>query len=336
VARSVSHDSMGIEPLPLSSTAGRTHNAGMPITRVPFDGFQLALTHEPASAPIDGRRRAVLYIHGATFPCSLAIFWRFGSHSWSDRLTSAGFDVFGLDFLGYGDSDRYPEMNAPADGPRCRGRAGEAADQIAAAVDHIRKRLDVDRVHLVAHSWGTMAAGLHAIRRPLTVDRLVLFAPITARGELAARPVRPPAWQLVSAQDQWNRFSGYVPEGEPLLFPRESFEPWAAAYLGSDRGAGTREPRAVKVPGGPVADIVDAQAGVLPYEPARVECPTLIVRGDWDPWPTDRDAQWLFDELRRAPVKRDVKLSRGTHIMHLETGRAALFHEIGAFLAEHS
>jgi pimeloyl-ACP methyl ester carboxylesterase len=75
-----------------------------------------------------------------------------------------------------------------------------------------------------------------------------------------------------------------------------------------------------------------AQAGRLPYDPARVESPTLIVRGEWDHWPTDADARWLFTALKRAPLKRDVKISRGTHLMHLETSRFALYREVESFL----
>lgn len=36
--------------------------------------------------------------------------------------------------------------------------------------------------------------------------------------------------------------------------------------------------------------------------------------------------------LRRSPIKRDVKISRGTHVMHLETSRLALFEEVRTFL----
>ena len=34
---------------------------------------------------------------------------------------------------------------------------------------------------------------------------------------------------------------------------------------------------------------------------------------------TDADGAWLFDALKNSPIKRDVKISRGTHLMHLET-----------------
>ena len=88
----------------------------------------------------------------------------------------------------------------------------------------------------------------------------------------------------------------------------------------------------MKVPYGPVADADAAERGALPYDPAEVRSPTLIVRGEWDHWPTDADAQWLFRALVHVPIKRDVKISRGTHVMHLETSRMALFREVENFL----
>lgn len=302
-------------------------------TRIPTPHGHVAITHQRAATAGGAARPPVLYVHGATFPAPLAFFWRFDGISWADAVTRAGHDAFGLDFVGYGGSDRYPEMGGPREGARCRGRADEAADQIAAAVEHVRERTGASRVHLVAHSWGTMPASLYATRQPETIERLVLFAPITARFERAAAAVATPAWHLVSAADQWNRFSGYLPAGEEPVLPREWFDPWGAAYMATDERSHLNSPHAVKVPAGPIADIEAALAGALPYDPARVRVPTLIVHGEWDNWPTDTDAQWLFDALVNAPLKRHVKIPRGTHVMHLETSRLALFGAVQDFLA---
>jgi hypothetical protein len=42
--------------------------------------------------------------------------------------------------------------------------------------------------------------------------------------------------------------------------------------------------------------------------------------------------RWLFDAFTAAPVKRDVKIGRGTHLMHLESMRLALWRESIDFL----
>jgi len=83
----------------------------------PIDGLSLFLRHLPATrAPSKpGAPRVVLYVHGGTFPSALSIAHRFDGRSWRDGLADAGYDVWGLDFYGFGGSDRYPEMAEPAE-----------------------------------------------------------------------------------------------------------------------------------------------------------------------------------------------------------------------------
>ena len=88
----------------------------------------------------------------------------------------------------------------------------------------------------------------------------------------------------------------------------------------------------VKTPLGPFSEIIKAWHGQLAWDPAKVRAPTAIIRGEWDGLIPDEDARWLFDALTHAPVKRDIKISRGTHLMHLETMRLALWHESVNFL----
>jgi hypothetical protein len=45
------------------------------------------------------------------------------------------------------------------------------------------------------------------------------------------------------------------------------------------------------------------------------------------------DTQNLFAALTASAQKRDITLSRGTHLMHLESGRHALHRESICFLA---
>src|SRR5689334_17289987 len=145
------------------------------------DGLSLFLRFLPAANP-PPVRRAVLYVHGATFPSALSIAHRFDGKSWRDALNEAGFDVWGLDFYGFGHSDRYPEMNDnPTDHPPlCT--ADDASRQLEAAVRFILGHQGLDQVSLISHSWGAMPASLVAARHPRLIDRIVLFAPIARRG----------------------------------------------------------------------------------------------------------------------------------------------------------
>jgi len=173
--------------------------------------------------------------------------------------------------------------------------------------------------------------GLVAGRCPELIDRLVFFGPI-ARREPAGERIRLPGWRLISLEDQWNRFTETVPPGEPPVLLRRHFEEWGERYLDVDPESRTRSPPAVKVPCGAFQDIYDAWSGELAYDPSLVRSPVAIIRGEWDGMCTDRDARWLFDALNASPMRRDVKIGRATHLMHLETNRYALYRETEAFL----
>lgn len=296
-------------------------------------GLRVSLRHLPAATAGMGRGRApVLFIHGSTFPSALAAAFKFDGTSWMDDLSRNGYDVWALDFLGYGRSDRYPEM---LDGPFAHpplGRADQAESQIAAAVAFITTHEHVPRVSLIAHSWGTIPAGMYAGRHPERIERLVQFGPVVQR-EQPRDTARVPAYLLVTEADQRNRFYGFVPKGEPPVLDARHFAEWGPAYVASDPTSRTRTPASVKVPDGPDADVAEAWSGHLQYDPAAITAPVLIVRGEWDGVTTDADARQLYDRLTHARLKRDVKISRATHVMHLEASRYQLYREVDAFLA---
>lgn len=273
----------------------------------------------------------VLYVHGATFPSALSIAHRFDGRSWRDELRAAGFHVWALDFLGYGYSDRYSEMSASPDGLEPLCTADDASEQIELAARFICRHHDVERTSIIAHSWGTIAACRFAARCPSLVHRLVLFGPIARRDGPA--PQHYPAWRLVSLRDQWQRFTAEVPNGELPVLSRRHFAEWGEQYLDSDPSSRTRMPPSVSTPSGPWSDIGRAWAGDLGYDPACVRAPVAIIRGEWDSMCNDRDAAWLFGAFTSAPIRRDVKISRGTHLLHLEMNRYALYRETESFLA---
>ena len=299
----------------------------------PRDGLSLSLSFLPAAPRAGPARGAVVYVHGATFPSALSIAYRFDGRSWRDALSDAGFDVWGFDFYGFGTSDRYPEMErgAAENAPLCD--AADGARQLECVVRFIMGQQNRPRVSLISHSWGSMAAGLFASAHPTLVDRWILFAPIAQRAPRRYEtPPRFPGWRIVTPEDQWKRFVEDVPANEPPVLSRVHFEAWSEAYLASDPASRSRDPAGVKVPLGPFSDIIKAWHGELAYDPAAVRAPVAIIRGEWDGLMLDDDARWLFDAFADSPVKRDIKIGRATHLMHLETMRFALWQESIAFL----
>jgi hypothetical protein len=67
-------------------------------------------------------------------------------------------------------------------------------------------------------------------------------------------------------------------------------------------------------------------------DPGLIRAPVAVIRGEWDSLCTDADAEWLFDALSAASIKRDIKIGRATHLMLLEEGRFALYRETLTFL----
>ena len=178
-------------------------------------------------SPIDQEKqrasRGVLYIHGSTFPSALSVAFPFDGSSWMERLAQAGYDVWALDFIGFGKSDRYPEMDAPAEEHAALGRANEAWQQIAQAVEYIVQRQNVERLSIIAHSWGTIAACIFAEKTPQQIERLVLFAPITLRQPTTTASFTLPAYSAVSLAAQWKRFTEDVPMGESPVLLQQNF-----------------------------------------------------------------------------------------------------------------
>jgi pimeloyl-ACP methyl ester carboxylesterase len=248
-------------------------------------------------------------------------------------LNEVGFDVWALDFQGFGNSDRYKAMeNSPdALAPLCN--AEDAGAQVATAARFILEHQGVARLSLISHSWGSMPAGRFAGGHPAMIDRWVLFGPV------ARRPPRRyesapsgEAWRVITVENQWMRFVEDVPPDEPPVLSRKHFDEWAASYLDSDKDSRTRNPVGVKVPSGPFNDILRAWHGDLGYDPGLVRAPLAMIRGEWDGIVPDEDARSLFDAFKSSPIKRDIKIGRGTHLMHLEVMRHALYRETNTFL----
>lgn len=289
------------------------------------------LLREQTSADAD-RRRPVLYIHGATFPSANSMMFRFDGISWADALNAAGRSVWALDFAGFGGSEFYPEMaqpTPPAGEPL--GRAPEAAAQIERAVRAIIAETGAARVSIIAHSWGTMAAGLFATQHPELIDRIVFFGPVVRREVLKGVPILGP-WRFLTIEEQHKRFVEDVPAGHSAVLLDRHFADWSALYLKSDRSSGTRTPPSVRTPNGPVADIMAAWSGSLAYDPALIKSPVAIVRGEWDSLCQDADAAWLLAALTSAPQKTDTKIAKATHLMHLEESRTQLYRAAANFL----
>ncbi|WP_187308412.1 alpha/beta fold hydrolase [Lysobacter antibioticus] len=291
------------------------------------ESLRLSLVRQPGRGPV------VLYVHGATFPCDLSVGWRMHGVSWLDHLQAQGFDAWGLDFAGYGYSQRPEVFRAAADSAPPWGDYRMGAAQIAAAIAAIRRERPHAPIHLLAHSWGTLPARQAAIEHPDAVSKLVLFGPVSTREGLPGNEPKP-AWTLIGAADQRPRQRSGLPADAATPVGAQELERWCRAYLASDEASATRNPPSVRIPTGPMADIDRLWAGQALVDNTRLRQPTLIVRGEWDHVTTDADAARLYAELSGASERRDVKISGGNHWLHLQPRRTALWSTTAAFLRD--
>lgn len=290
----------------------------------------LALQVQHPSHSVD-ETSDVFYVHGSTFGADMSIFYRFDGRSWADALNDGGYTVWGVDWVGYGRSERYPQgVTAPV------GSMADVLPQLHRVIAAIRARNGDRPLALVAHSWGGSVAAAYASLHPQNVRALVLFGPIVPRkpSPMSNTPAASVASHYpASLWAQYRRFVEDVPRGQPQVLSEAHFQAWGEAYLATDPTADTRSPPSVWTPAGPGSDVQACWSGDWLFEPACVEAPTLVVRGEWDSLCTDVDATTLLDALG-STHKRDCKIERATHLMHLESQREVLYRHTNAFLQE--
>lgn len=121
-------------------------------------GSRLAVVRLPGRG--QPRRPPVIVLHGGPGLPDLA-----GNARIFTALADQGADVYLYAQLGAGDSTRLAD-------PRGYGRDRDVAD-----LDALRRRLGLDRVVLIGHSYGGALAAHYLARHPRHVARLVLLSP---------------------------------------------------------------------------------------------------------------------------------------------------------------
>lgn len=279
-------------------------------------------------------KNAVLFIHGATFPTRLAEGFEFAPRdSWLHHAATANRVACGLDFSGFGASDR-PEAlrHAPENAPPAV-TSSDAVVQIAAAVARLRKEYhEVASIHLVAHSWGTIPAAQFAAEHPDALDSLTLFGPVVPKNGKAHIEASY-AWYPLSATGRYEqlKYAGVLPAGLDLLEPAVHAR-WADAFAASAQPVEDQPAGILRIPAGPVFDINALQAGAFPYDPVAVRVPVFVVYGNYDTVVDDAGGKRFLDRFSASPLKWRLRLDHGTHVMHLETNRHSLYRAVDAFI----
>lgn len=286
-----------------------------------------------------GPERTLLMVHGATYPASVVFDLPIDGASWMDHLANAGFDVWVMDLPGYGRSDRPNEMDGPADAAGPVIVTETAILAVSAVVDFIRAQTGNEALNLLGWSWGTAIMAGYTQDHASRVNKLVLFAPlwlITGTPTIGDPSGKLGAWRGVTKDEAKARWLSGAPEdARATLIPPGVFDAFWQAALATDPQGAAMNPPVLRAPNGVVFDAGRFWMRNSPtWDPSRIECPVLIVIGEWDADTRPSMSNKIFPLLTRAKSKRLVLLGRGTHTMALESERHALFAETQRFLEE--
>jgi pimeloyl-ACP methyl ester carboxylesterase len=279
--------------------------------------------------------KAILFVHGAGTPGAVAFDPPKSDFSWMEYLATAGFDVFAMDFTGYGRSTRPHVMNDPCNlsaeqqasiGAKPCGASYKKQlttiasdwDDLNAVVDYIRTLRRVERVSLIAWSLGGPRSGGFAARHPEKVHKLVLFAPAYNRTAPLSQPDtarEAVAFNKQSRDDffaNWDRQVGCADQ-----YDRATAEAVWSAMLESDPvgatwGSGVRRAPSTATWGWN-AEVV-----------AKMQTPALVVAGAQDKQVTPDRVRELFADLG-AKEKMFIDLGCSSHNAMWEKNRTLLF-----------
>ena len=236
-----------------------------------------------------------------------------GEYSMMNVFARWGYDVWALDFSGYGNSTM-PTGNSDI--------AMGSADLLA-AVDLIKAQTGRDKVHLMGESGGALKCGRFAMDHPERLDRLVLEA-MTWTG--AGSPT------LTKRAEQAEYYKTHTTR------PRD--EAAILSIFTRDR-PGTADPRvgpamaAAELPHGtsiPSGTYLDMTVNLPVIDPARITVPTLVARGEYDGIATEQDLLGFMAKLA-TPDRQYSVIPGAAHSLSMGLARARYWHIMHGFLS---
>ena len=225
-----------------------------------------------------------------------------------------GFDVWTVDHENYGRSTQTSSNSDIASG----------VEDLAAALDVVRRETGNAKVHMFGESSGAIRAGAFAQSAPDRVDRLILTA-FTYKGEGAAEIERRRARiEELRASPKRKRDAGmirsiFTRDGHPTLYDPAM----ADALIASEMQYGDTVPSGT---------YIDMAVNLPLVDPAKVFSPVLMTRGEWDGNSTDDDLLEFFRKLPNGD-RQYVVLPNTAHSQVFSKNRQLLWYAMKNFLA---
>lgn len=281
------------------------------------NGIRLYVYRKRASAPQknSGALPVLFLVHGSSASgrssFDLQVPGR-PDYSLMDHFAGLGYDVWTMDHEGYGRSDRTTGNSDIASG----------AGDLAAAMPIVGRETGQTRYNFYGGSSGALRAALFAQRNPGCVARLMVSALVyTGEGSptLAKRREKVEEYRSNNTRKVDRAFIH-------SMFTRD--KPGTSEMVAADALADAELALGDSVPTGTYLDMC-AHLPVL--DPARIACPVLIIRGEYDGIAAEAD---LLDFFGRLPSKdkQFVFISGLAHAATLGINRHKFWHVMRSFM----
>jgi pimeloyl-ACP methyl ester carboxylesterase len=268
-----------------------------------------------APAPNQSKLPVLFLVHGSSvssLPSFDLTVPGAGEYSLMNVFARWGFDVWTMDFEGYGKSTVSSGNSDIASG---------VAD-LRAAMPIVEHETGQTKSNFMGESSGAIRAGAFAVAEPDRVERLVLEAfTYTGKGS--------PTLAKRGEQTEFYRTHNRRPRDEKMIL----------SIFTRDK-PGTSDPRVpaaiakAEMPNGdsvPTGTYLDMTANLPLVDPTKVQCPVLMVRGQYDGISTEEDLLDFFTKLP-TPDKQYAVIPGAAHAVGMSLTRADLWHVMLEFL----
>ena len=266
-----------------------------------------------------GARGTILFIHGS----SMASQPTFDLHvpgvedsSVMDVFARAGYDCWCLDNEGYGRSDKRRDI--PCD-------ISNGADDIAVAADYIQKTRGAGPLLVYGISSGALKAALFAQRHPGAVKRLALDAFVwTGEGSptLEQRRKKLPEYMAAGNRRPIDRafVQSIFTRDHPGTAEDRFVNAFADAILSLDDSV-------------PIGTYIDMCLHLPVVDPAKIACPTIVMRGQYDGIAGVDDLVEFFKRLPN-PDKQFAVMPGIAHASFQQKNYRLVRHILASFFAQ--